>query len=195
MTRGKLLIFSAPSGSGKSTILHWLMDKHPELNIAFSVSATSRSPRCNNGVMEQDGVDYYFLKLEDFLSKIEAGEFLEYEEVYPGGFYGTLRKPIEEMLDKGINVAFDIDVKGGVNIKKQFGSQALSMFIQAPSVEELRRRIQERGSDTPEQIATRIGKAEYEMTFAPQFDEVIVNDELDKAEAKAYSLISAFLNK
>ncbi len=190
--RGKLLIFSAPSGSGKSTIVNWLMKEHPELKMSFSISATSRPPRSNNGVMERDGVEYYFLTPEEFRQKIKAGEFLEYEEVYHDRFYGTLRSQVEALLDKGHNVVLDIDVKGGINIKKMYGLQAMSMFIQPPSVAELRRRLESRGSDTPDQIQIRLDKAEYEMSFAPQFDHIIVNDDLDKAKAEALTLITDF---
>ena len=190
--RGKLLIFSAPSGSGKSTIVNWLMKEHPELKMSFSISATSRPPRSNNGVMERDGVEYYFLSPEEFRQKIKAGEFLEYEEVYHDRFYGTLRSQVEALLDKGHNVVLDIDVKGGINIKKMYGPQAMSMFIQPPSVPELRRRLESRGSDTPDQIQIRLDKAEYEMSFAPQFDHIIVNDDLDKAKAEALTLITDF---
>ena len=192
--RGKLLIFSAPSGSGKSTIVKWLMTEHPELKMSFSVSATSRPPRCNNGVMERDGVEYFFLTPEEFRHKIEAGEFLEYEEVYHDRFYGTLRSQVEALLDEGVNVVLDIDVKGGINIKRMYGAEALSMFIQPPSVEELRRRLESRGSDAPDQIQIRLDKAEYEMSFAREFDHIIVNDELDKAEAEALALIGDFIH-
>ena len=186
------MIFSAPSGSGKSTIVNWLMKEHPELKMSFSISATSRPPRSNNGVMERDGVEYYFLTPEEFRQKIKAGEFLEYEEVYHDSFYGTLRSQVEALLDKGHNVVLDIDVKGGINIKKMYGLQAMSMFIQPPSVPELRRRLESRGSDTPDQIQIRLDKAEYEMSFAPQFDHIIVNDDLDKAKAEALTLITDF---
>lgn len=186
------MIFSAPSGSGKSTIVNWLMKEHPELKMSFSISATSRPPRSNNGVMERDGVEYYFLTPEEFRQKIKAGEFLEYEEVYHDRFYGTLRSQVEALLDKGHNVVLDIDVKGGINIKKMYGLQAMSMFIQPPSVPELRRRLESRGSDTPDQIQIRLDKAEYEMSFAPQFDHIIVNDDLDKAKAEALTLITDF---
>ena len=186
------MIFSAPSGSGKSTIVNWLMKEHPELKMSFSISATSRPPRSNNGVMERDGVEYYFLSPEEFRQKIKAGEFLEHEEVYHDRFYGTLRSQVEALLDKGHNVVLDIDVKGGINIKKMYGLQAMSMFIQPPSVAELRRRLESRGSDTPDQIQIRLDKAEYEMSFAPQFDHIIVNDDLDKAKAEALTLITDF---
>ena len=186
------MIFSAPSGSGKSTIVNWLMKEHPELKMSFSISATSRPPRSNNGVMERDGVEYYFLTPEEFRQKIKAGEFLEYEEVYHDRFYGTLRSQVEALLDKGHNVVLDIDVKGGINIKKMYGLQAMSMFIQTPTVPELRRSLESRGSDTPDQIQIRLDKAEYEMSFAPQFDHIIVNDDLDKAKAEALTLITDF---
>ena len=191
--KGKCLIFSAPSGSGKSTIVQWLMATYPELRLAFSISATSRPPRCNNGVMEQHGVEYFFLTPEEFKAKIEAGEFLEYEEVYTDRYYGTLRSQVEKQLNDGINVVFDIDVKGGVNIKKQFGEECMSLFIQPPSVEELRRRLNGRGSDTQDQIEMRLAKAEYEMTFAPQFDKVVVNDDLEKAKQEVYNLVKDFV--
>ena len=178
--KGKCIIFSAPSGSGKSTIVHWLMQEHPELRLAFSVSAASRQPRPG----ERDGVDYFFLTPEQFRAHIEAGDFLEYEEVYGGHFYGTLRSQVEEKLERGINVLFDIDVKGGVNIKRQFGDEALSLFVQPPSLEELRRRLEGRGTETPEKIEMRLARAEEEMTYAPRFDRVVVNDNLEKRRGR-----------
>lgn len=144
--------------------------------------------------MEQDGVEYFFLTPEQFRSKIEAGEFLEYEEVYKDRFYGTLRSQVEAQLDKGINVVFDIDVKGGINIKRQYGGDAMSLFIQPPSIDELRRRLEGRGSDSAEQIQMRLDKAEYEMTFSSQFDHVIVNDSLEKAKTQTLKLIRNFLS-
>ncbi len=185
----KLLIFSAPSGSGKSTIVNWLMQEHPELNLSFSISCTSRAPRG----MEQNGVEYFFLTPEKFRQRIEADEFLEYEEVYEDRFYGTLKSQVERQLEAGQNVVFDVDVKGGVNIKKFYGERAMSLFIQPPSVEELRRRLEGRGTDTPEAIENRLAKAEYELTFAPQFDHVVVNDDLATAEAEIYELVRSFL--
>ncbi len=170
------------------------MDEHPELKMAFSISATSRPPRCNNGIMEQDGVEYFFLTPEQFRSKIDAGEFLEYEEVYKDRYYGTLRSQVEIQLEKGVNVVFDIDVKGGINIKRQFGDDAMSLFIQPPSIDELRHRLEGRGSDSTDQIQMRLDKAEYEMTFSPQFDHVVVNDNLEEAKAEALKLIRNFLN-
>lgn len=187
----KILIFSAPSGSGKSTIVQWLMQEHPELKLKFSVSATSRAPRGT----EQHGVEYYFLSVEEFKQKIAQGDFLEYEEVYEGGFYGTMKSQVEEKLNAGYNVVFDVDVKGGVNIKKHFGNKALSLFIQPPSVEELRRRLVGRATDSPEKIEERLAKADYEMTFAPQFDQVVVNDDLNQAKADTLRLVNQFLSE
>lgn len=189
--KGKCLIFSAPSGSGKSTIVQWLTSEHPELNLVFSISATSRPPRGT----EQHGVEYFFLTPEEFKVKIEANEFLEYEEVYTDRYYGTLKSQIESELELGKNVIFDIDIKGGINVKKHFGERALSLFIQPPGVEELRRRLVGRGTDTAEQIEIRLAKAEYEMSFASEFDKIIVNDDLDAAKAETLKAISEFLNK
>ena len=190
MMKGKMLIVSAPSGSGKSTIVQWLMQEHPELKLYFSISCTSRAPRGT----EQDGVEYFFLTPEAFREKIANGEFLEYEEVYHDRFYGTLKAQVERQREQGQNVVFDVDVKGGVNIKKFYGNEALSLFIQPPSVEELRRRLTGRGTDTPEAIEERLAKAEYELTFASQFDRVIVNDDLSTAEQEALQIIQDFLN-
>lgn len=186
-----LLIFSAPSGSGKSTIVNWLMKEHPELKLAFSISCTSRAPRGT----EKNGVEYFFLTPEEFKAKIEADEFLEYEEVYQDRFYGTLKSQVENQLEAGDSVVFDVDVKGGVNIKKFYGGRALSIFVQPPSVEELRRRLNVRGTDAPEVIEQRLAKANYELTFAPQFDHIVVNDNLEKAEQEVYKLVSDFLNQ
>ena len=186
--KGKLIIVSAPSGSGKSTIISWLM-KHPELRLAFSISCTSRPPRGN----ERNGVEYFFLTPDEFRRRIEADEFLEYEEVYEGRFYGTLKSQVEHQLSQGQNVVFDVDVKGGCSLKKYFGDRALSIFIQPPSVEELRRRLENRGTDSPEVIADRVAKAEYELTFAPMFDRVVVNDDLETAQQEALGLVSRFL--
>lgn len=188
--KGKLIIFSAPSGSGKSTIVSYLMKEHPELNLAFSVSATTRAPRGT----EKNGVEYIFLSEEEFKAKIAAGEFLEHEEVYPGRFYGTLKEQVERQTEKGENVVFDVDVKGGCNIKKFYGSRALSIFIQPPSVEELRRRLEGRATDAPEVIKQRLSKAAYELTFADKFDHVVVNDDLAEAEAETLKLVSDFLS-
>jgi len=190
-TQGKLIIFSAPSGSGKSTIVQWLMQAHPELRLAFSISCTSRAPRGQ----ERNGVEYFFLSAEEFKAKIEADEFLEYEEVYENRFYGTLKSQVENQTRRGENVVFDVDVKGGCNIKEFYGERALSIFVQAPSIEELRRRLVGRATDTPEAIENRLAKASYEMTFAPQFDHVVVNDDLDRAKEETYRLVKEFLNK
>ena len=189
--RGSLLIFSAPSGSGKSTIIQWLMNEHPELKLAFSISATSRPPRGT----EQNGVEYFFLSPDEFRQKIQNSEFLEYEEVYQDRFYGTLKEQVERQLEAGQNVVFDVDVKGGCNIKEFYGDQAMSLFIQPPSIEELRRRLINRGTDEMEQIEKRVAKAEYELSFAPRFDHIVVNDILEDAEAEALRLINEFLGK
>ena len=189
--RGSLLIFSAPSGSGKSTIIQWLMNEHPELKLAFSISATSRPPRGT----EQNGVEYFFLSPDEFRQKIQNGEFLEYEEVYQDRFYGTLKEQVERQLEAGQNVVFDVDVKGGCNIKEFYGDQAMSLFIQPPSIEELHRRLINRGTDDMEQIEKRVAKAEYELSFAPRFDHIVVNDILEDAEAEALRLINEFLEK
>ena len=189
--RGSLLIFSAPSGSGKSTIIQWLMNEHPELKLAFSISATSRPPRGT----EQNGVEYFFLSPDEFRQKIQNGEFLEYEEVYQDRFYGTLKEQVERQLEAGQNVVFDVDVKGGCNIKDFYGNQAMSLFIQPPAIEELRRRLINRGTDDMEQIEKRVAKAEYELSFAPRFDHIVVNDILEDAEAEALRLINEFLGK
>lgn len=186
---GKLIIFSAPSGSGKSTIINHLLQQ--DLNLAFSISATSRPPRGT----ERDGVEYFFLTPDEFRERIARGEFLEYEEVYPGRFYGTLKSQVEKQLTAGQNVVFDVDVVGGCNIKKYYGERALSVFIQPPSVEELRLRLVGRGTDAPEVIEDRVAKAEYELGFAPQFDVVVVNDNLEEAQQRAYDVIRNFLNR
>ena len=187
--KGKMLIVSAPSGSGKSTIVNWLMKEHPELRLYFSISCTSRAPRGE----EKDGVEYFFLTPEAFKEKIANKEFLEYEEVYENRFYGTLKAQVERQREAGQNVVFDVDVKGGVNIKKHYDDQALSLFIQPPSVAELRKRLEHRGTDTPEAIEQRLAKAEYELTFAPQFDHVVVNDDLEKAKEETLRIVRDFL--
>ena len=190
MNRGKLIIISAPSGTGKSTIISWLMKEHEELNLAYSISCTSRKPRG----AEKDGVDYFFLSPEEFRQRIENDEFLEYEEVYTDRFYGTLKSQVENQLEAGQNVVFDVDVKGGVNIKKHYGDKALSIFIQPPSIAELRRRLEGRATDAPEVIDQRIARAEFELTFAKKFDKIVVNDVLEYAEADALKVIQEFLN-
>ena len=185
----KLIIFSAPSGSGKSTIINYLLAQ--DLNLAFSISATSRPPRGT----EAHGVEYFFLSPDEFRACIARDEFLEYEEVYQDRFYGTLKEPIELQLKSGKNVIFDVDVVGGVNIKRYYGDRALSVFIQPPSVQELRKRLTGRGTDTPDVIESRIAKAEFELGYADKFDVVIINDDLEKAQAEALQIVKDFLAK
>ncbi len=185
---GKLIIFSAPSGSGKSTIINWLMS-HEELRMAFSISCTSRAPRGT----ERNGVEYFFVTPEECRRRIGNDEFLEYEEVYKDRYYGTLKQQVEAQLEKGENVVFDVDVKGGCNIKNYYGDRALSVFIQPPSIEELRNRLTGRGTDAPEVIEDRIARASFELTFAPKFDKVVINDDLDKAKAEALKIVKDFL--
>ena len=189
MNKGKLIIFSAPSGTGKSTIINWLMQEHRELNMAFSISCTSRAPRGT----EKHGVEYFFLTPEEFRSRIEADEFLEYEEVYKDRFYGTLKSQVEKQCNEGQNVVFDVDVKGGCNIKSHYGSEAISIFIMPPSIDELRRRLESRGTDAPEVIDQRIARAEFEIGFADKFDKQVVNDNLDKAKNEVLKIIKDFL--
>ena len=187
--KGRLIIVSAPSGSGKSTIIKWLMEQHPELNLSFSVSCTSRQPRGN----EQDGVEYFFLSPEEFRQRIDNNEFLEYEEVYEGRFYGTLKAQVERQQKAGQNVVFDVDVKGGCNIKRHYGDEALSLFIQPPSIDVLRERLTKRGTDAPEVIEQRLERAAFELSFAEKFDRVVVNDDLATAEEEAYNIVKAFI--
>lgn len=189
MEKGKLIIFSAPSGSGKSTLINYLLTQ--DLHLAFSISATSRPPRGT----EQNGVEYFFLSPEEFKQRIANDEFLEYEEVYENRFYGTLKTQVEKQLEAGQNVVFDVDVVGGCNIKKYYGERALSVFIQPPSVEELRKRLTGRATDAPEVIESRIAKAEYELGFADKFDTVIINDDLEKAKADVLRVIRAFVEQ
>lgn len=191
MNTGKLIIFSAPSGSGKSTLVNYLMEQHPELQLAFSISCTSRAPRGK----EQNGVEYFFLSPEEFKKKIANDEFLEYEEVYEDRFYGTLKSQVEAQSQAGQNVVFDVDVKGGINIKKHYGSRALSVFIQPPSVEELRNRLVGRATDAPEVIEQRLNRAEYELSFADKFDRIVINDDLEKAKVDVYNVIKQFLDE
>ena len=186
---GKLIIFCAPSGSGKSTLVQWLMSTHPELRLAFSISCTSRSPRG----AERHGVEYFFLSPEAFKEKIAQGEFLEYEEVYHDRFYGTLKSQVENQTAQGENIIFDVDVKGGCNIKAYYGQRAMSIFIQPPSLDVLRERLTSRGTDSPEAIEERLAKASYELSFAPRFDHIVVNDDLEKAKAAVLQLVTAFL--
>jgi guanylate kinase len=186
---GKLLIFSAPSGAGKSTIVNYLLEQ--DLNLHFSISATSRLPRG----LEQNGIEYYFLTPDQFREKISNDEFLEYEEVYKDRYYGTLKSEVQRILNNGGNVIFDVDVVGGCNIKKYYGDEALSVFVEPPSIEELRCRLVNRGTDTPEVINDRIAKAEHELTFAPRFDVVIHNENLETAKQEALTIVSKFLKQ
>lgn len=186
---GKLFIFSAPSGSGKTTIVKHLLTQ--KLNLHFSISATSRKPREN----EEHGKDYYFLSAEEFKNKIDADEFLEWEEVYEGCYYGTLKSEVARIRNNGGNVVFDVDVVGGVNIKKYFQDDALAIFIQAPSVDELINRLRERSTDSEEVIAKRAEKFEFELSFAEKFDTIIINDKLDVALEEAKAKIIEFVDK
>ncbi|MEN6588137.1 MAG: guanylate kinase [Proteiniphilum sp.] len=183
----KLIIFSAPSGAGKSTLVRYLLAQG--LNLQFSVSATSRLPRGE----EKNGVDYYFLTPEEFRKRIANNEFLEYEEVYTDKFYGTLKSEVDRILGEGKNVVFDVDCIGGLNIKKIYGEQALSIFVMPPSVEVLRERLEKRGTDTPQVIESRLAKAEYEMSFAPRFDVIVCNDDFDRAKNEVLKLVSDFI--
>ena len=186
----KVIIFSAPSGAGKSTIVNHLLALYPELE--FSISATSREPRGK----EVHGVEYYFFSADEFRTMISEDKFVEYEEVYAGSFYGTLRSEVERIWEKGNTIIFDIDVQGGVNLKRIFGDQALSIFIQAPSVEELRRRLVGRGTDSDEAIDRRVSKAASEMEFASgKFDYTLINDDLTKAFTEAERVVGDFLKK
>lgn len=187
--RGKLVIFAAPSGAGKSSIVNYLLPKFPSLS--FSISATSRQPRGT----EQNGKDYFFLSTEEFLTKIKNKELLEWEEVYPRAFYGTLKSEVEQIWAEGKVVVFDIDVVGAIHLKKQYGDNALAIFIQAPSIKALEIRLQRRGTDSEEKIAQRISKASKEMARAPEFDKVIVNSDFNIATAEASKIIEEFLNQ
>ena len=188
MKQGKLIIFSAPSGSGKTTLVHHLLQQSG-LNLAFSVSATSREKRLN----ETDGKDYFFISPEEFLQKIKNNEFVEWEEVYKNNYYGTLKSEVERLLKQGKNVIFDIDVKGGLNIKKQYPNNSLAIFVQPPSIAELKKRLQSRQTESPEKIKMRIDKADEEMQYAGDFDVIIVNDDLEKAKNEAYRIVKSFI--
>lgn len=189
MDTTKLLIFSAPSGSGKSTIVQWLINNHPELRLAFSISCTSRSPRGS----EQNGREYFFLTPEEFRKRIENDDFVEYEEVYSGVYYGTLKQQVDRQLEAGNNILFDVDVKGGCRIKQLYGDRALSIFIQPPSLDVLSKRLHHRGTDTEEVIRYRLDKAAYELTFADRFDAIVVNDNLEQAKEHALQLVTKFI--
>ncbi len=183
----KLIIFSAPSGAGKSTLVRYLLSQG--LNLRFSISATSRAPRGE----EQDGKEYYFLSPVEFRERINRNEFLEYEEVYSDMYYGTLKSEVDRILDEGRNVVFDVDCVGGLNIKQNYGEQALSIFIMPPSVEVLRERLEKRGTDTAQVIENRLSKAEYEMSFAPRFDVTVCNDDYDRAKNEILKLVTNFI--
>jgi guanylate kinase len=187
--KGKLIIFSAPSGAGKTTIVHWLMKQIPDL--AFSVSATSRKKRPG----EVHGRDYYFLDVDDFKQRIRQNAFVEWEEVYENQFYGTLISEVERLRKEGKHVVFDVDVKGGMNIKRLYGNDALSVFVQPPSIEELERRLRARNTDSEESIRKRVKKAGYELQYAKHFDVVIVNDNLEEAQQKTLEVVMEFLGK
>jgi len=190
---GKLIIFAAPSGSGKSTIINSIMADGgaEELNLHFSISATSRAPRGE----EKNGVEYFFLTPDEFREKIANDEFVEYEEVYTDKYYGTLKSQVDKQLAEGENVVFDVDVNGAMNIKKLYGNRALSIFIQPPSIEELRRRLENRATDAPEVIEQRIERAKYELAQAEHFDEVVINDNLEIAQVEARALVEDFLDE
>lgn len=189
ISKGKLIIFSAPSGSGKTTIVHWLMTQIS--NLAFSVSATSRPKRSG----EADGKDYRFLSVEEFKKKIRENAFVEWEEVYENQFYGTLISEVERLRKEGKHVVFDVDVKGGMNIKRLYGNDALAIFVQPPSIEELKRRLILRNTDDEESINKRVKKAGYELQYAKHFDVVIINDNLEKAEQETLEVVKEFIGR
>jgi len=185
--KGKLVIISAPSGAGKSTIVKFLLDS--DLNLDFSISATTRAPRGE----EKNGREYYFLTITEFRNRVKKGEFVEWEEVYADQLYGTLKSEVERIRNHGNNVLFDVDVKGGIHLKDIYKHEAISIFIMPPSVKELEKRLIHRGTDTPEKIRIRIAKAEQEMKLADNFDNIIINDNLERAQREVYNLISGFL--
>lgn len=184
---GKAIIFSAPSGSGKTTIVKYLLQNNPDLG--FSISASTRDKR---GRKETNGVDYYFLSPEEFKKKIDEDAFIEWEEVYAGNFYGTLKSEIQRLWDAGKNVIFDVDVKGGIALKKYFGDKALSIFVKVPSIDVLKQRLNERGTESEETLSRRLFKAKFEMTFQDKFDVVLLNEDLEKSTAEAQRLYDAF---
>ena len=190
MNKGKLLVFSAPSGSGKTTIVRHLLAQ-PDLNLEFSISCATREPRGQ----EVDGKDYYFISWEEFKKHIKAEEFVEWEEVYTNNYYGTLKSEVERIWAKGKNVIFDIDVSGGLRIKSKFPQETLAVFVKPPSVDELKRRLKQRSTESDEKINMRIAKAHVELATAPQFDKIIKNYDLDVAKAEAYELVKDFINK
>ncbi len=190
MKKGKLIVFSAPSGSGKTTIVHYLL-KQKELNLAFSISATSRSKRGE----EIDGKDYYFISAKKFKKRIEKNKFIESEEVYKDNFYGTLKKEVKRLRKEGKNVIFDIDVIGGLNIKKQFSKKTLAIFVKPPSLKEMEKRLRNRKTDSEEKIIERVAKAKKEIKYAKEFDYILINDDLKKAKEEAYNLVKQFIIK
>ena len=190
MSNGKLIIFSAPSGAGKTTIVHHVLKKFSD-QLEFSISACTRAKRLN----EIDGKDYHFITTEDFKQKIKNHEFIEWEEVYTGQFYGTLKSELERIWNKGKNVIFDLDVQGGINLKRNFGRQAFAIFVMPPSVEILELRLKQRQTETPESLAKRIAKAKEEIKVSDQFDKILINENLDKACIEAEKLVSEFLKK
>ena len=189
--KGKLIVFCAPSGTGKSTVIQWLMTEHRELNMHFSVSATSRPPRGQ----EQNGVEYFFKTPDEFRQLINEGAFVEYEEVYTDFFYGTLRSQVDSQLERGENVVFDLDVNGGERIKNEYGERALSVFIMPPSIDELRRRLIARNTDSAEKINERIARAEYELGEAEKFDVRVMNDDLEQCKERVFEIIKTFLEE
>lgn len=186
MKKGKIIILSAPSGTGKSTIISRIIN-NPELRLEFSISATSRPPRGS----EQNGREYYFISNDEFKQRVENGEFVEWEEVYPGTCYGTLRSEVERVVDSGSNIIMDIDVKGGLNVKRIFDREAVSIFIIPPSHQELERRLRCRGTDSEQTILKRLEKADYELSFAPEYDYRVVNDDIDNAAAEVAEIIKS----
>lgn len=190
MAGGKAIIFSAPSGSGKTTIVKHLLENNPDLG--FSISASTRDRR---GRSEQDGKDYHFLSPQEFKQKLDQDEFIEWEEVYAGNFYGTLKSEIHRIWEEGKNVVFDVDVKGGINLKKYFGDKALAIFVKVPSLEVLKQRLNDRGTESQDSLSRRIFKAEFEMSFQDRFDAVLINEHLEKSLAEAQQLYEAFKAK
>ena len=187
--KGKLVIISAPSGAGKSTIVNYLMDK--DLHLEFSISATTRKPRGE----EKNGKEYYFIKPDEFRKRINEGDFIEWQEVYKEQFYGTLREETDRIFNRGNNVLFDVDVKGGINLKNIFGNKAISIFLMPPSVEELKKRLCLRGTDSPQKINMRVEKALEEMRLADQFDHIVINDRLEQAQKEIYEIIKSFIER
>ncbi|WP_340152171.1 guanylate kinase [uncultured Marivirga sp.] len=188
--KGKAIIFSAPSGSGKTTIVQYLLDTNPKLG--FSISACTRDKR---GRTEVDGVDYYFLTVEEFKRRIDKDEFVEWEEVYEGNFYGTLKKEVQRIWDAGKAVIFDVDVKGGLKLKKYFGEDALAVFVKVPSIEVLEERLTNRNSESSSSLSQRLYKAKFEMTFEKEFDVTLVNEDLETSLQKAEDMVSGFIEK